>query len=377
MAIYPKQNPKFIRFGNKPYGRPLRKSYSENIIRKEPIFPKPLEYEDIDNAFLNFVSNDLEIIYDGVKLPTFTLFSNQRFSEYSQMWQYTDENNNLLLNFKTISRETNPKFGENQGNLWNIPGDRNYRMFVKNILEENGNESYEIYTMKQPYAVNLLYKINFVTDKYELINQFNAMLNDKFKARQYYIVPNGHHLPMILEDISDETAYSISERKIFVQSYSIKVMAYIIKKDDFKIHKVPKRIKLYNEGDRPSRYPKVDIEEYYESNVQYKQLTVTVNFKKYQTTAEFVIDTDMIVEAIDKENIRNIRLSINEVPYYINKGFTLHENDSVRIRARQLNESKESQLIFKGYDPNSIFDTTEDKEIVSEEPEKFEDIIVD
>ena len=374
---YPKQNTKFIKLKDKKYGRELRKSYSEKILNKEPILPKPLEYEDIDAAFFNFVDNDLLILYDGKKIPSFTLFSNQRFSEYSQMWKYTDENNNLLLNFKTVTRENNPSAGGNQGGLWNIPGERTYKLGVKNVLEENGTESYEIYSMKQPYAVDLMYKIGFVTDKFEMINEFNTILNDKFKARQYYIVPNGHHIPMVIEDIGDETSYAINERKIFVQTFTIKVMAYIIRKDDFKVQKVPKRIKLYTQGEAARKVPMVDIEEYYEENISNKILTLTVNFSSYKAKTEFTIDTDMIITDFNQENIRNIRLFINDTPYYIDKGFTLHNNDHVKIRIRQLNDALPSKIIFNGYDPNTSFDNTYDEDIVSETIEKFKDINIE
>ena len=42
-------------------------------------------------------------------------------NEYAQTWQHLDETGNLLLNFKTINRENNPKQGQNQGNNFNIP----------------------------------------------------------------------------------------------------------------------------------------------------------------------------------------------------------------------------------------------------------------
>lgn len=373
----PKNHLRKIKPRRRKFGKPLRKSYSENIVNKEPVFPKPLEYEDIDAAFIDFVDNGLSITYDGKKMPTFTLFSNQRFSEYTQMWQYTDENNNLLFNFKTITRESNPKVGGNQGGMWNIPGERTYKMYVRNVLEENGTESYEVYSMKQPFSIDMMYRVGFVTDKYSLINEFNMILNEKFKARQYYISPNGHNIPMILEDISDETTYSISDRRIYVQTFSIKVMAYIIKRDSFKVEKYPRRIRLSQDGERPIRPPKADIEEYYNENIENKQLTVTVRFKAYETIVDFTIDTDMVVEDIGKENIRNLRLSINGTPYYIDNGFKFHKNDEIRIRIRQLDTSTESKVVLNGYDPNVTYDKTEDKDIVSEEIEKFEDIVIE
>ena len=37
------------------YGKDRHRSYPKTILQDAPIFPKPLEYEDIDNAMFNFV----------------------------------------------------------------------------------------------------------------------------------------------------------------------------------------------------------------------------------------------------------------------------------------------------------------------------------
>ena len=216
----PRQFLNKMKLREKAIGRDRRENFAKEILYKDTPLPKPLEYADIDASFKDFVSDTLDIAYEGKRLPTFTLFSNQRFSEYSQTWEHVDENRNLLMNFKTISRENNPRFGENQGGLWNIPGERHYTILTKTVLDDNGTESFERYSMKQPYAVDLIYNINLITNKYELINKFNALVNEAFKARQCYIRPNGHFIPMILDEISDESEYSIEDRKFFSQTFT-------------------------------------------------------------------------------------------------------------------------------------------------------------
>ena len=140
-----------MKLREKAIGKDRRENFAKEILYKDTPLPKPLEYADIDTSFKDFVSDTLDIAYEGKRLPTFTLFSNQRFSEYSQTWEHVDENRNLLMNFKTISRENNPRFGGNQGGLWNIPGERHYTILTKTVLDDNGTESFERYSMKQPY----------------------------------------------------------------------------------------------------------------------------------------------------------------------------------------------------------------------------------
>ena len=217
MRRQPKKNITKVNKSQKIYGNNVKKSYQKTILEKAPIFPKSLEYNDIDSAVFEFVDKQIDIVIDGKIIPTYILYSNQRFSEYTQMWEHSDEFGNLYLNFKTVNRDKNPSFGKNQGELWNIPGQRKYTLLQREVLEDNGTESYEIYTMKQPYAVDLSYTINFVTTTVDNLNQFNQKINKLFAARQYYIRPNGHFIPMVIDDISDETTYSISDRKFYVQ----------------------------------------------------------------------------------------------------------------------------------------------------------------
>lgn len=377
-STLPKKN--FTRLGmrKEPFGKEVRIDYQNTILDKAPIFPKTLEYSDIDNAFFAFVENEIDLTVDGKLVPTYTLYSNQRFSEYTQMWEHSDENGNLYLNFKTVNREKNPSVGENQGKMWNIAGNRRYKIFQRDVLEDNGNESVEIYSMSQPYCIDLTYTVSFVTTTIESLNKFNQKLNKLFKSRQHYIRPNGHFIPMVLNDISDETAYSISDRKFCVQSASIKVMAYIIEKDDFEVKKYPKKARLFTNGEELKEAKKacVEIEEY-DNPMTNRTIKVNITFKPWCYKTEFEFDTEMIVENVILNNIRTLRLMINDELYYTSKGFKLHEGDNVRIQTKIIEADKESSIHFVGYSPNKSYDSTEIPEKVSDEPIKHEEIDIE
>ena len=359
------------------YGKDRHRSYPKTILQDAPIFPKPLEYEDIDNAMFNFVDEYIPMVIKGKSTPTFTLYSNQRFSEYSQSWEHTDEDGNLLMNFKTISRENNPKPGENQGGYWNIPGNKRHTLLIRDVLEDNGEEAYEIYSMGQPFAVDLTYRISIITDLFENINAFNQKINDLFKARQCYIRPNGHFLPVTLEDINDNTEYTISERKFYNQTVTVKVMAYIISEDDFKIEKKPKRIKLFMQGDVRRPKPEINIDEFFNDKIGHTEIELTIDFQAFHTKTNFDIDTDFVVERTELYNIRNYRLSVNDTPYYTDKGFALKNGDNIKIFINHLDPNEMAQLKFIGYNPNSQYMKDELPLKVSDDIPKFEDIAVE
>lgn len=349
----PKKSINPIGFKDNSIGLERRLNYAKEILYKGTEFPKTLTYSDIDKAFQEFVANEIDLVDEnGKRVPTFTLYSNQRFSEYSQTWEHTDENGNLLLNFKTINRETNVKLGENQGNYWNIPGDRYYKLLTKTVLSDSGDEYVEVYSMKQPTSVNLEFRINFVTNTVDMVNKFNEKINKKFKSRQCYIRPNGHYVPMVLDEVTDETSYSIEERKIFVQSINIKAMAYIITEDDFKISKFPKHPKVYEQKEKKNKKPVVEIEE--NEDIEFNPIDITIKFEPTMNVVDFDIDTDVKVEEVKTININNFRLSINGMPTFTDRGFEISKDDNIRIKIFKVNESAKASLILKGINPNSV-----------------------
>lgn len=373
----PKKNLTFVNLGTKDTNcNRIRKSYAQDIVHKAPIYPKPLEYSDIDTAFKEFVENELGLTVNGKDVPTFTLYSNQRFSEYSQTWKHSDEDGNLILNFKTINRSTAPQGGENQGGLWNIPGERYYTILQRSVLEDNGTESIEVYSMKQPYATTLEYRISFITDLFENLSTFNEMVNDIFKARQYYIRPNNHYIPLILEGVDDESKYSVSDYRFYVQTVTIKALAYIIHEDDIKLEKFPKRVNIGLVGDKSKkRKVSIDIEED-EDELKNQTVRLSLSFEKLHDRADFNIDTDMDIQTIDKENVRTLRIFVNDTPIYWNNGFSVNDGDRIRIKITPFDFNDGSKLVFNGINPSYSY-VDETPENVSDEPIRHQEIEIE
>ena len=47
---------------------------------------------------------------------------------------------------------------------------------------------------------------------------------------------------MTLEDISDDSEYTIDDRKYYSQTFKIKVRGYIIRREDYKVERIPSRL---------------------------------------------------------------------------------------------------------------------------------------
>ena len=112
--MLPKKNLKSVRLNDTPYGNAERIGNTLNILKGSTEFPKAVNYEDIDISFKEFVVEDIAKQMKTALFPVYTLYSNQRFSEYSQTWEHTDNDGNLIMDFITINRDSDPKSGKKQ-----------------------------------------------------------------------------------------------------------------------------------------------------------------------------------------------------------------------------------------------------------------------
>jgi hypothetical protein len=343
------------------------KNISKEIVRHSDFIPNTLSYEDIDKAFKEWVENTLEIVQDGIMLPTIVLYSNQRFSEYMQSWKYTDENNNVRLNFKALTRENNPQHGTIVGETYNIPNNDYFTFKSIRAIDENGKEYLLKYKMKQPTPIDLTYKVSVFTNRYTTVNEFNEKVNKIFNGIHTYISPNGHFMSLILENIGDDSEYNIQDRQFFSQSINIKVRGYIIKEDDFKVEETPISTMICFEGENThERKPNIELSEYdieTENGVTYKPMCIDINITKcwpYKGKIKFTIDEHFKIKTIDLSQSENIikdkiKLYINDTiitnDLYNNyENISFNEGDEIIIQIQRIERKiNNGIIILNGY----------------------------
>lgn len=327
------------------YGDGRRLEFQENELKNAPIVPNPVEYDDIDRAVFDFFRDNVTMVDDsGNKVPTFRLFSNQRFTEYSQTWQHTDKDGNLLMNFKTVSRENNPQIGQLHGGKYNIPGRNRFTLCMRETVDANGIACYEITSMSQPVSTDLTYTIGFVCSKMDKLNDFNIQMNQLFQSRQCYIQVNGHYMPMTLESIGDDSRYSVDDRKFFNQSATVRLMAYVIPKDDIKVELKPKRVsaKMSFEG-HPKTYVSMDFDTGSETNFR-----LNVKYGKGVNVAKFQVEDQMSVFLGGKENANSVRIYVNDDECDTGSKILLHPEDYVSVYIVSPNRTIPSSVYFVG-----------------------------
>lgn len=387
MNIQPKPYLENIKLRHHSIGNERRRNMSKIILEHGTPLPQPITYEDIDKTFQEWAENKMTITYDGILLPTFRLFSNQRINEYAQTWKYLDDNGNVLMNFKTITRDNNPNKGESQGNNFNIPGNRDYPMFIVPTLQENGQEAIDLYSMKQPFAVDFVYSLNIVTNKYELLNEFSELMQNEFKALQSYITPNGHPMPMMLESISDDSEYALEDRKYYSQSFKIKIHAYIIRKEDFTITRLPSRtsIRMIGMDNLDKDKPKITIEDediddccLHDNEDRYynKIVKVIINLPMCVRTAKFTIDTNMVLTTVETDNIYDFIVKVNEEVLDFDNEIKIYDGDEISVEIERDDIMVDSVLRLIGYDPDVVIDKNYNPESSLDDIFDEEEIII-
>lgn len=435
MLIQPKPYMDKLKLRHHSYGTERRRNMSKMILENGTPFPKPIEYSDIDEAMYKWVDERIRITYDGKRLPTYKLYSTQRLSEYIQEWDKQDDTSNPIVNFKTVTRELNPQKGESQGNYFNIPGHKDFAMFYVPVLQENGTEAYDKYTMKQPFAVNFLYSVAIISNKMEIVNKMNELMQYEFSAINCYLSPNDHPMSMTLEDISDESEYTIDDRKYYSQTFKIKVRGYIIRKEDYSVERIPSRFVIsshdsdasgivtrkgrnrredekvvFMEGfdDNPEAYERIKtetlakddhcevipIDDKDKPNIipeilddsgnccektdkyYHKIMKVMMKFDDCTTELSFVIDKDMVLETVETSNVYDFKLLVNNELMDLDSDVKFYKDDKITVRITRDDLHAESELYLIGYDPNVAFDKTNITESSLDEPIDEEDIMI-
>lgn len=402
-----KKNLNYLGLGKKSFGYKRREELLGEVLKGGTFLPNTVTYEDIDKDFRRWVVEDLKLLSDeGVEFPTMSLYSNQRFSEYTQTWRHVDSNNNLILNFKTVSRESNPTYGKIQNGLWNIPTDEFFLMKRSIVLDDNGSESFLDLKMKQPVAIDFTFNVSVFATKFQYINEFNTKLNKLFSARQCYLNPNGYYMPMTLEGVSDNSSYNIDDRQFYSQTATIKLNGFVITEDDFRLEEKPIKIRMgvgFQKGCVRKRKPITEIEEYEpievatkdecgndktvivkiktgkkipipiedldeeEGRYYYRPVILTIHFKELSNVAEFTLDTDFNLLDAEFDNLHNhfeIRNQEGDTKKF-------RKGDEIYIKVFILNTQLPSTLTLYGYCPSEVFDVRKDETEIPQQDTQF------
>jgi hypothetical protein len=204
--------------------------------------PKSVLHADLDRGMLDFVKDDLQVITAGKIIPMLDIIiTTQNWTQYTETALFTNLDFNPEPPFITVVRQPEVKFGTNPALQYTIPNRKQF--YYASVPTWNGNEQgMDIYTIPQPVPVDINYSVKIICNRMRELNQLNKIVMQKFSSRQAYTFIKGQYVPIILNNISDESQTTLDARKYFIQNYDFTMLGYLIDEEEFQVKPAISRV---------------------------------------------------------------------------------------------------------------------------------------
>ena len=232
---FPKQVKKQIQLVPPKTLSARREQLLEYINKDGPYLPNSVLHADLAKGMLEFVKDELRTVVTGKVVPTVDiLITTQNWSQFTETWNFVDLDKNVSPPFITTVRSPEVKYGSNPALLYTIPNRKQY--YYATVPTWDGQrKGMDIYTIPQPVPVDITYSVKFICNRMRELNELNKNVLQKFSSRQAYTFIKGQYVPIILQNISDESVVDLDKRKYYIQSYDFLMMGYLIDEEEFEV----------------------------------------------------------------------------------------------------------------------------------------------
>ena len=324
-----------------PIGYARREELLEDINKDGTYLPKSILHEDLDRGFLDFVKDGLKTVVEGKTVPMVdVLITTQNWAQFVETWNFENIDKNVEPPFITVIRTPEVKYGSNPAVMYNIPNRRLY-YYAKVPTWDGQRHGMDIYKIPQPVPVDIKYTVAIVCNRMRELNKFNQIVLEKFSSRQSYQTIKGHYIPIINDDISDESIMDLEKRKVYIQKYTFTMMGFLIDEDEFEVQPAVTRIfQIYEtESKIKKRKPKKEVPN--------SPQTATFMYSDIDTEKEETFHYTVNMRFMDSENVDSYSVYINGDYYGDDVVVILVNNgDVIKITINKDNPSEQSSIVF-------------------------------
>lgn len=219
------------------------------IKKSDTYLPESIFSDDLDLGFLNFVKENFQI-----EIPIIPkILTTQRWGEVANTWTFSDNSSVIKVPFISVIRKPNIQPGSNPITIRTIP---ERKPFYYNIIQSTSEKSGEIFKIPQPIAVDITYDVIIVTQKLRDLDKLNKIVLTKFASRQAYTVVKGHYIPIILNNINDNTNNNVDSRKFYLQTYEFTLLGFLIDENEFEVKPLVNKAFLFTNILEEKKYTK-------------------------------------------------------------------------------------------------------------------------
>ena len=337
----PKKIKKFIPLTEPKTLMGRREELLEKINRDGTYLPKSLLHNDLDRGMLDFVKDSLKTVVEGKVIPTVDIIiTTQNWSQFMETWEFQNVDKNPEPPFITTVRQPEVKFGTNPAVMYNIP-DRRLYFYAQVPTWDGQRRGMDIYKIPQPVPVDITYNVKIVCNRMRELNKFNQIVLEKFASRQAYQNIKGHYIPIVMNNISDESVMELEKRKYYIQTYDFTMLGFLIDEDEFEVSPAINRVLQVVETElnvtRKNR-KKDDNPSSTELKFIY-QVGSTVKTQLFNYTVNLNVGNNTNIDSFD--------VYINGLYYGSDlTQIQINANDTMRIEITKNNDSQESTILF-------------------------------
>jgi hypothetical protein len=292
---------------------------------------------------LDFVKEDLKVVTAGKIVPMLDiLITTQNWSQYVETWKFVDLDYNPNPPFITVVRNPEVKFGTNPSLQYTIPNRKQF--YYASVPTWNGNEQgMDIYTIPQPVPVDINYSVKIICNRMRELNELNKIVMQKFSSRQAYTFIKGQYVPIILNNVGDESQMTMDARKYYVQSYDFTMLGYLIDEAEFEVKPAIARVTQLVEIDN--------------SRLKQRRKKFPSNPNEFLTNYLYVVGNNVLSDRVDyTANLTWLKSNnVDSYDVYINGDYfgtdvseiQITTNDILRIDVVKDDNTLESTIKFE------------------------------
>jgi len=320
---------------------PRRHEIADMISEDGTYLPKSLLHADLDRGFLDFVKDGLKTVVEGKTVPMVdVLITTQNWAQFVETWDFENIDKNVEPPFITVIRTPEVKYGNNPAVMYNIPNRKLY-YYAKVPTWDGQRHGMDIYKIPQPVPVDIKYTVVIVCNRMRELNKFNQIVLEKFSSRQSYQTIKGHYIPIINDEITDESILDLEKRKVYIQKYTFTMMGFLIDEDQFEVQPAVTRIfQIYEtESKIKKRKPKKEV--------PISPQTATFTYSDIDTEKEETFYYTVNMRFMDSKNVDSYSVFING-DYYGDDVLVILVNngDVIKITINKDNPSEQSSIVF-------------------------------
>ena len=321
-----------------------REQLLEYINKDGTYLPQSVLHADLDLGMLEFVKNELKTTVSGKDINVINkIITNQRWSQFTETWNFKDPDFNVQLPFITVVRSPEVKYGTNPSLQYTIPVRKQF--YYATVPTWNGNQKgFDVYTIPQPVPVDINYQVKIICNRMRELNTFNKNVLQTFSSRQAYTFIKGQYVPIIMNNLTDESVMDIDKRQFYMQSYDFTMLGYLIDEEEFEVKPAVARVvELFETDVRVATGRRAEIMPPNPNEFEYRLFYTSGNTSLIDNQVDYRIDLSLT----SSDNVETWDVTINGDYYGSDlETIQLNTNDILQVDITKTTPGQEAVLLY-------------------------------